>query len=411
MTKPRPTLVERCARALHERCGVAADAPLIVACSGGADSVALVHALAGRPLCVVFVDHGLRDVQAERDAAAAAARSVDARFIVKQLSGLAGRSNLQAEARAARYAALESVAAHDIAVGHTQTDRAETVLQRLVRGAGPHGLAAMPWRSGRVVRPLLDVSRAETRAAGHAFVDDPSNARDDYQRNRVRHDVLPLLARENPAIEATLAELADQLAGQRDLIQRLVTADLDCRGLELATIETYLRAKVAVPVRGEPLAAWARALRAGQARASFPLGGDLIGLARAGHASTRQVVDPRGRVAAWGPGTYRRGVMRMEIALAPMDAAPATVLTRLAPLAEAEVVWPLVLETRVDGSHRATHQVVDGVGRPLRNVETSPISEGIPARGGPTMAIHVGISNHPYGDVVAEDEGTLPLNG
>jgi tRNA(Ile)-lysidine synthase len=100
-----------------------------------------------------------------------------------------------------------------VALGHTASDQAETVLMRAVRGTGLQGLAGMDWRQGIFIRPLLDVSRRQVRAYirrhGLAPVEDPTNAGDDYLRNRVRRQVIPLLRQENPRVEAALARLAD----------------------------------------------------------------------------------------------------------------------------------------------------------------------------------------------------------
>jgi len=125
--------------------------------------------------------------------------------------------SVQAWARAARYACLDAVAARvrasRIAVAHTLDDQAETVLLHLLRGTGPRGLAGIPPVRHRILRPLLAVSRADIEAyatARHlAYRTDASNASNAYLRNRVRHHLLPLLAKEyNPQIAGSLAALA-----------------------------------------------------------------------------------------------------------------------------------------------------------------------------------------------------------
>ena len=162
------------------------------AVSGGADSLALLALACAADLRVtaVHVDHGLRPESAgEAAVVAAAARRFGASFRAERAVVDDG-ANLEARARAARYAVLPP----DVLTGHTADDQAETVLLNLLRGAGAAGLAGMP--PGR--RPLLRVRRAETRQLcaelGLEPVDDPSNHDARFRRNRVRGEVVPLLA-------------------------------------------------------------------------------------------------------------------------------------------------------------------------------------------------------------------------
>jgi tRNA(Ile)-lysidine synthase len=182
---------------------------VLVAVSGGPDSVALLHAFVllrsecAFQLTVCHVHHGLRP-EADRDAAfveALAARlSCPVEVVHVQVPRGGGRSPEDA-ARLARHAALARVTratgARRIALGHTADDQAETVLMRILEGAGPRGLAGIPARRGRIVRPFLDVSRAEILAhlAAHGLeaMDDATNRDPKFLRNRVRHEVLPLL--------------------------------------------------------------------------------------------------------------------------------------------------------------------------------------------------------------------------
>ena len=199
---------------------------LLVAVSGGPDSTALLHGLAkvaprlGITLVAACVDHGLRPESAEE------ARSVRRRcqdldisceILVVDLTGVRkAHVSVQEAARNARLSALESAADRlgctKIALGHTADDQAETVLFRIVRGTGLAGLAGIPYQRGRLVRPLLDVRRAEILAylakRKIAFFTDPSNANRRYARSRIRHDVLPALAKENPRVVEALLALA-----------------------------------------------------------------------------------------------------------------------------------------------------------------------------------------------------------
>jgi len=170
-----------------------AGAPLACAVSGGADSLALLvlAAAAGCDITAIHVDHGLRPGSgAEADVVAAAATRVGARFDSLVVSVSPG-PNLEARARAARFAVLPA----EVATGHTMDDQAETILVNLLRGAGSDGLAGM---EPGVRHPLLALRRSETHALGAAAglvpVCDPSNADPSFVRNRVRHELLPLCA-------------------------------------------------------------------------------------------------------------------------------------------------------------------------------------------------------------------------
>ncbi len=203
---------------LHQRAGVAV--------SGGADSVCLLEVLRelGRRwdlrLSVLHLDHGLRGEESRQDAefVRELASSRDLPFYLARAE-LAAAGNLEEAAREARFEFFrERIAAgavEAVAVGHTRSDQAETVLFRFLRGAGTAGLAGIrPVTEDGIVRPLLDVTRAETeaflRARGVAWREDASNRSARFARNRIRHGLLPQLAREwNPAIEETLVKTAD----------------------------------------------------------------------------------------------------------------------------------------------------------------------------------------------------------
>ncbi|HSB77576.1 MAG TPA: tRNA lysidine(34) synthetase TilS [Candidatus Methylomirabilis sp.] len=199
----------------------------VVAVSGGVDSMVLLDALVrlqsrlGLRLHVVHVHHGLRGKAADQDAGFVVAEAVR-RGVGVSVARLepAERSrgiSVQVWARHARYASLEAVRhrvkAAWILTAHTLDDQAETVLLNLLRGTGPRGLAGIPASRDRILRPLLGVSRAEVETYAAArqvvFREDASNASDTYRRNRIRHHLLPLLAKEyNPRIARSLAALA-----------------------------------------------------------------------------------------------------------------------------------------------------------------------------------------------------------
>jgi tRNA(Ile)-lysidine synthase len=216
----------------------ALEAPVVVACSGGADSLALLvlAAAAGVRPIAVHVDHGLRAEGAfEAGVVAAAASRLGAPFrAVRAVIG-AG-PNLEARARDARYAALERVrrqeGASTVLTGHTADDQAETVLLNLLRGAGGPGLAGIRPRAGRVRRPLLTIRRADTRALcarqGLAPVEDPMNADVAFRRVLVRREVLPTLARAaRRDVVPVLARQAAVLRAESDLLDELASQALD----------------------------------------------------------------------------------------------------------------------------------------------------------------------------------------
>lgn len=229
-----------------------------VACSGGADSLALASATVfeghklGLRVVGVTVDHGLQPgsaEQADRVVAQLAAMGVDetltARVEVDAASGLGP----EAAAREARYAVLEQVAEHLraglVLLGHTLDDQAETVLLGLTRGSGGRSLQGMRPAFGVFARPLLGVRRADTVTAclveGLEAWEDPHNSDPGYTRVRVRDRVLPVLEAElGPGIAEALARTADQLREDTALLddladQALVHARRD-GGLDVATL-------------------------------------------------------------------------------------------------------------------------------------------------------------------------------
>ncbi len=212
---------------------------VLVAASGGLDSTSLVHALHARSreleleLAIGHVNHGLRGDEAEADEAFVVdlgqrlgipvfCRRIDPRDARLRKSSRE-RPTLQEACRTLRYQALEEMAAEAqgdrVATAHTLDDQAETVLLRILRGTGPEGLAGIPGRSpdGRLVRPLLSLSRAEILAyaeqRGFDWREDTSNERTEYARNRLRRQWLPGLSQAfNPQLLRSLAQLAE---GQR----------------------------------------------------------------------------------------------------------------------------------------------------------------------------------------------------
>ncbi|WP_229674362.1 tRNA lysidine(34) synthetase TilS [Nakamurella endophytica] len=293
---------------------VAADRPVLVACSGGADSLALavaVLAVAGpERASAVTVDHGLQPGSADRAAATAAQLAgLGYRRVLVRAVTVSGGGGPEAAARSARYRALAGAAAEVTApdgppaavlLGHTLDDQAETVLLGLARGSGPRSVAGMrEWREP-FGRPLLAVRRAQTeaacRAAGLAWWEDPHNGDPRYTRVRLRREVLPLLedVLHGGAAEA-LARTADQLADDLAALDELAAeAARRCgdgagglsraplRALPTAVrrrvLRTWVAAAGAGPLTADHLARLDRQVRSGRPGAAvrLPGGSDAV---------------------------------------------------------------------------------------------------------------------------------------
>jgi tRNA(Ile)-lysidine synthase len=231
------TLLDRVRQFVRRHQLAGRDTDVVVALSGGSDSVALTHILRDlqteRELRVVGLahfNHQLRDAADEDEQfCRRLAESLGWPICVEREDVAARarleRRSLESAARAARHAFFERArthfAAHAVALGHTRDDQAETFLLRLVRGAGLRGLAGMHPRNGLLIRPLLSCRRDELRAylvqAGTSYVDDESNADVSIPRNRVRAELIPFLEdRFNPRIVDVLADEADLV---RDILQ------------------------------------------------------------------------------------------------------------------------------------------------------------------------------------------------
>ncbi|HEY5956021.1 MAG TPA: tRNA lysidine(34) synthetase TilS [Polyangiaceae bacterium] len=224
-----PALLRIVERSLREECGLAAGDRLLLAVSGGGDSTALLHVMAqlaprfGLGLYAHGVDHGLRvEASAELDLVAGHARDFGVEFSRTQVQVEHG-SNLQSRAREARYAALQARAYELggalIVTAHHADDRAETVMIRLLRGAGVAGLGVLPARAGQRVRPMIRARRSDIHShlERHelAFATDPSNRNQHYLRVRVRQVILPALCECSPALVEHLCALADEAVARR----------------------------------------------------------------------------------------------------------------------------------------------------------------------------------------------------
>jgi tRNA(Ile)-lysidine synthase len=243
-------------------------APVVVACSGGPDSLALLAlaAEAGLEPVAVHVDHGARPGSAaEAEIVAGFAEKLGTGFAAEAVSVPPG-PNFEARAREARYAALERarerLAATAILVGHSRDDQAETVLLNVLRGAGVSGLGGMPARRGTIVRPLLEVPRADLAAVcarlSLAPIQDPMNADPAHRRVWLRREVIPALeAGASRDLREVLARQAGVARVESEFLDGLA-AELLAGAKEGAVLEDALRVSV---LAAAPTALARRALR------------------------------------------------------------------------------------------------------------------------------------------------------
>ncbi|HEY7457037.1 MAG TPA: tRNA lysidine(34) synthetase TilS [Solirubrobacterales bacterium] len=223
---------------------------LVAMLSGGRDSVCLLdlaaRLLGAEAVTALHVNYGLRDDSgADEEHCAALCGRLGVRLEVERPRRPEGPGNLQAWARDTRYAAaarLAEAAGGLIATGHTADDQVETILYRLASSPSRRALLGMRARDGRLVRPLLDFTRAQTTAyceeCGLAWRDDPSNVEETYARNRVRHGLARALAEVHPAAAQNVLRTAELLRDEAAVLDELVAAELDAaNGSPRNTIE------------------------------------------------------------------------------------------------------------------------------------------------------------------------------
>ena len=226
---------------------------VICAVSGGADSVALLFGMyllrekLGITLSAAHFNHHLRGAESDRDEQFVRefCDRYDIPLEVGSAQVVAGKKGLEAAAREARYTFFATLHGK-IATAHTADDNAETVLMHLVRGTGLRGLGGISPVNGNVIRPMLTVTRQEVLIFLEeyclTFVEDSSNAGDDFLRNRLRHRVIPLLKEENPQLAENLSHMAMELRADADA--------LECTG-DLPTV-TELKS-MSAPLRGRAI--------------------------------------------------------------------------------------------------------------------------------------------------------------
>jgi tRNA(Ile)-lysidine synthase len=239
--KPPTELLQQVRRTVDRYDMLRAGDRVLIAVSGGPDSVALLGTMVALSaeydieLCVAHLNHQLRGAESLRDQQCAemAAQRLGFPCVIGTTNGLRGAANLEGRAREQRYAFLENTAqarkCTKIATGHTRDDQAETVLMRLLRGTGCDGLVGIhAVRDGHVIRPLIECSRQQVlgflQAVGLPFCLDSSNEDRSRVRNRVRHEVIPLLQSISPDVTRKLASTAAIVAGEVRLLDEHVEA-------------------------------------------------------------------------------------------------------------------------------------------------------------------------------------------
>src|SRR6059036_3060119 len=313
------TLLERVERTIRRHAMLAGGECVLVAVSGGADSVALL------------VDHGLRadsarDAEAVRRLGQRLGVPVDVATVTVERRG-----SLEAAARAARYAALtacaDRVGAARIALGHTADDQAETVLMRVLQGTGMRGLAGIPPVRDRIIRPLIECRHAdlvaEVRRAGLEWVEDPSNQDRKFLRNRIRHEFLPWLTESyGPEMPDALVRVATAARATVGALDRIAASELE-RLAETAEGAVILPLE---PLRGLPRDVAGEVLRQAAARL-----GSRAPLRAWAHRGLRRLLatpPPRQR--------FRIGAVTLEVSGARLRLA----LGALPPLTEHRVTVP-----------------------------------------------------------------------
>lgn len=222
---------------------------VVCAVSGGADSVAMLfamHLLAPQlkiSLSCAHFNHNLRGAESDRDAdfVRAFCEQYDIPFILGTGNVLPGKKGLEAAARDARYAFLKALPGK-IATAHTADDNLETVLMHLVRGTDLKGLGGITPKGEKLIRPMLLITRQEVMdfiAEYHlSYVDDSSNRKDDFLRNRLRHHVVPLLTKENPKLARNTSLLALRLREDEEALSSVETRSLS----DVTTLQQMLPA-------------------------------------------------------------------------------------------------------------------------------------------------------------------------
>ena len=244
---------------------------VVVALSGGADSACAAWLASEHvnPCRAIHVDHGLPGSPGMRSAARAIAERLGIDLDIVNVSIPEG-SSPEGQARSVRYQALleQLREGESLITGHTSDDQAETVLMNVLRGTGLAGLAGIPPVRDRIVRPILNVSRAETRELttllGLPWRDDPANSESDPRRNQIRSDLIPHLeARFNPQLRKALTNLAEVASGSAASIGGRVQTRVMDSGIAVSAPELYAVGKLAASFALREALRWVRGPHAG----------------------------------------------------------------------------------------------------------------------------------------------------
>jgi tRNA(Ile)-lysidine synthase len=310
--------------------------PLLVLVSGGGDSVCLLDVAIrrGARVSALHVNYGLREgADGDEDFVRDLCARLGVPLFAERVPLAEPAGNLQERARDARYALAERLAEGDYAAGHTASDQAETVLYRLAVSPGSRALHGMAPRRGRLVRPLLGVTREEVReylrSRGLVWREDPSNADSRFARARVRHDLLEALRTIGPAPERTIAETARQLREEAEVLDAAVADAVELLGggpavsaselgRQLPAVRRLVLRRLAEQAGGELGAGDAERIMAlgGRGSKSLDLGGGLrviveYGTLRFTRAEPTEAPDPVGLPV---PGRARFGDWELEAA-------------------------------------------------------------------------------------------------
>lgn len=233
------TVIEAARTAIDHKALIESGDKVLVALSGGADSVCLLSVLKklsgelGFEVCAAHLNHMIRGAEADRDEAYAAelCTMLGVRFYAERadIPSMAKERGISEElaGREARYAFFDRLCGRHgftkVATAHNKNDRAETVLMRIIRGTGIEGLGSIKYKRDNIIRPLLDVERCDIeeycRREDLKFCTDSTNAESDYTRNRIRNELMPMLCESfNPSIINSLCRLADNAAEDAEFI-------------------------------------------------------------------------------------------------------------------------------------------------------------------------------------------------
>lgn len=246
-------MLNKLAASLRENGLISRGDAVVCAVSGGADSIALLFGLYllkerfGFSLSAAHFNHHLRGSESDGDEVFV--REFCSRYDIPLHVGgtqvKAGAKGLEAAAREERYAFLRSLPGK-IATAHTADDNAETVLMHLLRGTGLKGLGAIAPVNGNVIRPMLDITRQDVEGFLQEYYlphrEDSSNGTDQFLRNRIRHEVMPLLRAENPGFSRSVSAMAQRLRLDEDYLQGALEPEMP--GVEaLRTMHPALRSR------------------------------------------------------------------------------------------------------------------------------------------------------------------------